>query len=369
MGERHPGNANPRRYWQRLIAASGYSDAVSRVTRGGAAAEQYGVHMFASDGRVDHWLRRGVNIGGVFDDRNSEPAVWSQRDHELTAIASVGFTHVRVPVRWWGHAGSTPPYRIDPIFATEVDRTIDRALHSGLGVVLSMHHADGVMSAEPAQVARVLALWAQVAARYADRRPGLAFDLLNEPRDALTPDRWNDILPLILGAVREIDRTRLVIIGGAQMGTLAGLVGIEPPADDALVLSLHYYEPFAFTHQAAPWESESAGWAGTRWGTASDRQAVTADLEAAARRARDLELPLYVGEFGTFHAADEHDRGAWTAWVRHELERLNLPWAYWDFATDFGLYDRERQHWRSHLLQSLIGPQRRPTGEDLCGLG
>ena len=306
-------------------------------------------------GREVNRLGRGVNIGGVFDRRDRRPAVWPRRDAELAVIAEAGFAHVRLPVRWWGHADDLPPYRLDPVFAGEVDFAVDRALHLGLGVVLSMHHADGVMSAEPAQVTRVCALWRQVAARYLDRGPELFFDLLNEPRDALTSDRWNQVLPVVLGAVREIDRSRLVIIGGAQMMTLPGLVNLEPPADDGLVLSLHYYEPFAFTHQAAPWEPGSSKWAGTRWGTLQDRQAVTADLERAAQWSVDKKMPLYIGEFGTFQAADESDRAAWTHWVARELERLDLPWAYWDFATDFGVYDRSDGRWRSHLLGSLMG--------------
>ena len=42
-------------------------------------------------------------------------------------------------------------------------------------------------------------------------------------------------------------------------------------------------------------------------------------------------------------------------WVRRELDRLGLPWAYWDFATDFGAYDRDRRAWRRELLAALMG--------------
>ncbi|WP_157681810.1 cellulase family glycosylhydrolase [Microbacterium pygmaeum] len=85
-------------------------------------------------------------------------------------------------------------------------------------------------------------------------------DLLNEPRDASTPDRWNHILPRVLSVVRETDRRRLITVGGAQMGTLAALVALEPPADEAPAVSLHYYEPLAFNHQTAPWAPGSRAW-------------------------------------------------------------------------------------------------------------
>jgi endoglucanase len=66
-------------------------------------------------------------------------------------------------------------------------------------------------------------------------------------------------------------------------------------------------------------------------------------------------VPLYVGEFGALDRADHDSRVRWTRWVRHELDRLGLAWAYWDFATDFGVYDRGRRAWRPELLGALTG--------------
>jgi endoglucanase len=66
-------------------------------------------------------------------------------------------------------------------------------------------------------------------------------------------------------------------------------------------------------------------------------------------------VPLYVGEFGALGTADQDSRVRWTSWVRHELDRLSLPWAYWDFATDFGAYDLDRRAWRHELLKALTG--------------
>jgi endoglucanase len=65
-------------------------------------------------------------------------------------------------------------------------------------------------------------------------------------------------------------------------------------------------------------------------------------------------VPLFVGEFGTFEAADRASRLRWTAWARHELDRLEIPWAYWDFATDFGVYDLAGGAWHGDLLQAVV---------------
>ena len=125
--------------------------------------------------------------------------------------------------------------------------------------------------------------------------------------------------------MREVDPERLVVVGGADASSVAGLRRLELPADDRLVATVHYYEPFRFTHQGAGWLPGADAWLGTTWGTAADRAAVTADLSEAAAWASARGVPLYVGEFGAVAAADRASRLRWTAWVRHELERLGDP--------------------------------------------
>ena len=83
------------------------------------------------------------------------------------------------------------------------------------------------------------------------------------------------------------------------------------------------------------------GWA--RAGTAIARR-VRRELAAAARWA--APRPLFLGEFGTLETGRHDDRAAWTACVRREAEALGLDWCYWDFATDFGAFDRASGAWR-----------------------
>ena len=159
----------------------------------------------------------------------------------------------------------------------------------------------------------------------------------------------------MLTGVREVDPARLRNRKRRRGRNARRPTNLELPRDDHLIATLHYYEPVRFTHQGATWQSGAEHWLGTRWGTPADHAAVTADLEAAAAWARRQGIPLYVGEFGTLDTADHDSRIRWTLWVRRELERLDLPWAYWDFATDFGAYDREHQAWRHELLDTLTG--------------
>ena len=290
-------------------------------------------------------LGRGINLAGVLDRRDDRPG-WAVRAEHLAAIADAGFTTVRVPVRWWGRAAE---------LLRPVDDLVEGAWSHGLAVVLTMHHADAVCE-DPGGSARPLtSLWRRIAAHFVDAGGALAFELLNEPRAPMTAADWNALLPVVLAGVREVDPTRAVVVSGAEAATLAGLRRLQLPRDDHLIATLHYYEPFRFTHQGAPWEPGSDGWLGTEWGTTAEHAAVTRDLETAAAWASRRNVRLYVGEFGTLERADHHSRLRWTRWVRSELDRLELAWSYWAFATDFGAYDRDRGTWRPGFLEALTG--------------
>jgi endoglucanase len=287
-------------------------------------------------------MERGINLGGAFDRRDGL-AGWQVRAEVLDEIAAAGFSDVRLPVRWAGAS------------LAAVAEVIEAARARGLAVVVTNHHDDEAMQ-DPGGTARRLAeLWRGIATHFLGFDGQLAFELLNEP--LMSAEDWNALLPGVLAAVREVDPARLVAVGGADASSVAGLLRLDLPADDRLVATVHYYEPFRFTHQGAGLLPGADAWLGTTWGTPADRAAVTADLCEAAAWASERGVRLYIGEFGAVAAADRASRLRWTAWVRHELERLAIPWAYWDLATDFGVYDLERGAWDAELLDALLGAE------------
>jgi endoglucanase len=282
-------------------------------------------------------MERGINLGGAFDRRDGQPG-WQVGPEVLDAIVAAGFSGVRLPVRW---------------ALAEVAEVVEAAVTRGLSVVVTNHHDDEAMTEGYGAAGRLAELWRGLATHFLGLRGSLAFELLNEP--LMSAADWNRLLPEVLAALREVDPDRLVVVGGADASSVAGLRALELPTDERLVATVHYYEPFRFTHQGAGWLPGADAWLGTTWGTATDRAAVTADLSEAVTWARERRVPLYIGEFGAMATADRASRLQWTAWVRHELERLEIPWAYWDLATEFGAYDLERAAWDTELLDALIG--------------
>ena len=270
-------------------------------------------------------------------------------------MREAGLDTVRLAVKWSAHSEANAPYTIDRSFFDHVDRAVECALRRDLGVVLDIHHFDELSTDADGQAARFLALWSQISEHYAGASERLWFELLNEPHDPMTPGRWNRLIADALAVVRSSNPERAVIAGPARWNIPEALPTLRLPDDDHLIVTVHYYSPFQFTHQGADWLEEAGDWQGTSWGTDAERDRVRADLERAAAWARDHQRPLFLGEFGTIENADTAARVAWTTLVRSDAERLGISWAYWDFATDFGAFDVSRHAWRAPLREALLG--------------
>jgi endoglucanase len=299
-------------------------------------------------------LGSGINLGNALDAADGDEHALRLPRRYFDEIKAAGFDMVRLPVAWSAHAEETAPYTIEQDFFQRVDQAVDQALALDLKVVLNVHHYHELNHAPDAQTERFLALWRQIAPRYADRPDLLHFELLNEPRAAMTAQRWNALLRQALAAVRESSPERTVLIGPAEMNDISALSKLDLPDDDHLVATVHYYAPLEFTHQGAPWVQNSYPWLGTTWGGEADRKTVSEDLAVAAAWADAHAVPLFIGEFGAYERADMDSRVRWTTWVREEAERLRIGWAYWEFGTDFGVYARETDTWREPLRQALI---------------
>jgi endoglucanase len=182
------------------------------------------------------------------------------------------------------------------------------------------------------------------------------FELLNEPHDKLIEEKWNAAIPLVLKAVRQTNPTRPVIIGPARWNAIGALDKLELPKEDRnLIVTVHFYEPFEFTHQGAPWQKGSDKWKGRKW-TASDAEmaAIRQKFNQAAAWAKKHDRPVFLGEFGAFQAADMESRARWTRFVARQAEGLGFSWAYWEFCSGFGVYDSKAEAWREALKSALL---------------
>jgi aryl-phospho-beta-D-glucosidase BglC (GH1 family) len=300
---------------------------------------------------------RGVNLGNALDaPREGEWGVTLEEGY-FDLIRKAGFDSVRIPVRWSAHADAAAPFRIDPKFFERVDWAIQQSLARGLQPLVNMHHYGEMMTDPDAHRERFLALWRQIAEHYRDLPPSVAFELLNEPTGKLTAQKWNEILAEALRVVRRTHPDRQIVIGPVGWNAIGELGGLVLPEDDRhLIVTVHYYSPFQFTHQGADWAgSEAAKWLGTKWtGTKAEQQGVIRDLDTAITWAVKHHRPLYLGEFGAYSRADMESRARWTRFVADEALKRKAGFAYWEFCSGFGVYDAQRKQWNEPLKNALV---------------
>ena len=218
-------------------------------------------------------------------------------DDDFRIIKAAGFSTVRIPVSWSTHAETASPYTVDPAFLRRVHHVVDLATASGVDVILDMHHYNELFAAPQAHAARFAALWRQIAASFASAPPNIWFELLNEPTDKLTDANMTPILAGALRAVRLTNPNRPVLVGGQNWSSLQALNTLSLPDDRYVVPTFHYYEPFAFTNQGAPWRGAPPF--GRAYGSAADKLLLDRDLATLrAYMARTGRVPV-LGEYGT----------------------------------------------------------------------
>jgi endoglucanase len=302
-------------------------------------------------------LGRGVNLGNALEAPHEGAWGITLKPDYFQQIKQAGFDSVRIPIRWSAHAQEQPPYEIDQAFFNRVDWAIQQALSNGLAVVINVHHYEELYREPDKHLPRFLALWKQIATRYHNQPERLFFEILNEPHDALTDERWQRMVPPVLGVIRESNPERAVIVGPGHWNSLQHLDKLDLTAQDRrLIVTFHYYSPFQFTHQGAGWVADSGKWKGRSWkDTPQEQEALRKDFEKVAAWSKRNGRPIFLGEFGAYSAADMDSRARWTRAAVREAEKQGFSWCYWEFGSGFGVYDPAARAWRQPLLRALLG--------------
>jgi endoglucanase len=309
-------------------------------------------------------LGRGVNFGNMLEAPTEGAWGISVTDDFIDKAAAAGFTSVRLPVRWSNHASASAPFTIDPAFMTRVETIVDKLLAKNLVVVLNMHHYrqmdgdpldQGETPVASADVdVRFVMLWDQIATRFKSRGDRLVLELYNEPHGRMNGEPWNVLAARTLRVVRASNPDRVVVIGPTHWNSATDLKLLKVPNDANLIATIHNYNPFPFTHQGAEWVSPVLPVGVTCCSTAQIAD-MTAPLYLAQAWSAYTRYPIYVGEFGAYSKADESSRITFNRTMRDAIETRGMTWAYWEFASGFGVYDPVRLVFRQGLLDSLLG--------------
>lgn len=313
---------------------------------------------------VTRTLGRGVNLGNILEAPSE--GLWGLRlsDALFDAARASGATTIRLPVRWSSHAAATRPYTVTADFLARVDYAVDAALSRDMRIVIDAHHyrqLDGD-ALDPQETAvdptivdeRFVAIWQQIATHFHARPETVLFELYNEPHGTLSAARWNLLLRQTLAVVRAVDTTHYIVIGPVQWNSASQLDALAlPDEDQRLIVTIHNYEPFNFTHQGAEW----AGLANsplTSCCSPSQLHTLSEPIRVADAWGTRWHRPIWIGEFGSYNRGPYASRVVYSRAVRDSMEAHGMTWAYWEFAAGFGIYDPASGAVRTELRDALF---------------
>jgi endoglucanase len=335
---------------------------------------------------------RGVNLANFLE---VPPARHWSVPHtvvDLQEIRAEGFDHIRLPVGWHHYTGPAPDYAISNEIFAKVDDIVTNATALGLNVIVNIQHFDELTTDPTNNAAWFYAIWRQVAAHYARAPAGLAFELLNEPHDAATTEVMN---PLNAEAIREIRQTnpnRTIFVGPGKWNSPEELTNLWLPNDDNIIVTLHCYEPFFFTHQGATWagpdvrhvtgihfpgppkvpyepdpDAELKKWVlktiqqyntQPTENNPSSPKPFLAKIQKAKAWSEKWGRPVHFGEFGAFTKADQESRARYYAAMRQALDAAGIGWAIWDWKSGFNYWNPKTQQPLAGMREALF-PGRR----------
>lgn len=320
-------------------------------------------------------IGRGTNLAHWLSQsklRGEERRLFIQ-EKDIAFIASLGFEHVRLPIdeeQMWDENSN----RHKDAFEL-MTNCIDWSIKYNLRVIIDLHilrshhfnEKEKPLWTDLKEQDKFYEMWRDLSSALSKFPVSMvAYELMNE---AVADDAedWNTLLTKCFNVIRELEPDRIVVIGSNRWQSVNTFDELKVPADQNIILSYHFYEPFLLTHYHASWTSlrdytgavhypgiiltqkefdvlpenqkeEAKKWIGKEF----DKQLMTEMMEQPFRKAKELNLPLYCGEYGVLKGAPEKDRLRWYSDMMEIFDENNVGSANWNYKSgSFGLVSNE----------------------------
>jgi endoglucanase len=338
--------------------------------------------------RAAKFFMHGANLGDYLE-------VWPWRTwgvtvsaNEFAAMHAQGFDHVRVPIGWQHYAGPAPDFTLSPVIFSRVDFVVTNALKNKLAVIINIHHFDELDENPSATTDEFLKIWQQIAVHYENFPRKLAFELDNEPHENATTAVMNPIYAQAIAEIRKTNPHRTIFVEPGDWGGIGELKNLVLPPDKNVIVSVHCYDPFYFTHQGATWTGgqtpvtgivfpgppaqplvpnpkldlrpEMREWIKNYNALPTDKNpssplAFESKLKYARAWSDYYGRPIHLGEFGAYTRADEKSRANFYSAFRRRCEKEKIGWAIWDWSAGFRYWDKEKNRPMPGMHKALFG--------------
>ncbi|MFI5933811.1 cellulase family glycosylhydrolase [Actinoplanes sp. NPDC051494] len=366
-----------------FAAALTFAGAAYGVTRP-APAEAATASQLVAD------MGAGWNLGNSLEASNNgipSETAWGNpvvTQALINRVKAAGFKTIRIPVSYLGTIGAAPNYTVSAAWLTRIAEVVTYAHSQGLYVVINMH-GDGYKtvggswlicdaSDQTTVKDRYQKVWAQVATKFQSFNDHLIFESMNEEFDGQygnptqpcysNINAYNQIFVDTVRRTGGNNASRWLLVPGwnTNIDYTVGSYGFAiptdqyrsstvPAAEQRIMISVHYYDPWDFTGQEdgviTQWGPNATNPAKTStWGQADY-------LDAQLKKTYDTFVtrgyPVFVGEYGaidktTYDATNNRYRADFARTLVAAAKKYGAATAYWDNGYNgqhgFGLFDR-----------------------------
>jgi len=315
----------------------------------------------------------GINLGNTFESTGDWIGGSTVNDYEtawgsptitkamIDGCAAAGFKTVRIPVAWSNlmtgkQTGGT--YTISPALLNRVEEVVNWVLENNMYAIVNIHWDGGWWENFPTDSAgcmdRYTKMWTQISAKFKDHSDYLVFESLNE--EGVWDDVWyiwrngddQTAKARVYGILNTINQTftdlirasggnnaeRHLLIAGYATNidrTIDAMFKMPTDPQNRQAVSVHYYDPFGFTH--APLDNSWSSWAPLRleWGTEQDISQLNTELDKLKTGFVDRGIPVIIGEYGVAeHGRPESEIRKYTLAAAEAVYERNMCPVLWD---------------------------------------
>ena len=371
-------------------------------------------------------LSRGINLARPFNlpaktaDGYADPPFThpdaTVEAWELERLERIGFDHVRLPLSPGVFLSAEPHARAR--LDGELRVFVDAVLDAGLDLILDPHPTPGDhpfapvdIQDNPGRLAAYEAWLLELADLADDRSDRVALGLMNEPQpDCERTDGvdWTVHQKHLHRAVRTVAPHLTLLVTPGCWSSAKGLASLDmEPFGERTLVDVHYYGPYAFTHQSPRWAAEpfrfvaglaypasegsfedtmrateawqahlrADGYSGAidgagarkvvadyyarRQPDAREVQRTMAEIAEWADREGVAAERILIGEFGAWRLqapvawADRGSRARWLRDVREAVETAGFGWSHWEYTSPFGIVSGEARELDPATLTAL----------------
>jgi len=287
----------------------------------------------------------------------------------FTAVKEAGFNAIRIPVTWYKACDTALNIRDD--WMARVLEIVDYAAANDVYIIINTHHDDILFKLPDSEIEEsklaMAKIWEQIAVAFKDYNEKLIFESLGEPRTAGTAAEWRGGTPeehnnlnilnqIFVDTVRgtggnNAERVLIIPTYAASANEVAqrALVIPDDPANDRIIVTLHFYEPWNFALRTG--EGSVTDWSAD---IKQDTDPITRYIDLAFDVFVSEGIPVIIGEMGAINRDNLEARIAWTEFYTAYAKSKGMPCFWWDngsywvlrrrdwgWEQTFGLLDRE----------------------------